>query len=95
VQPVPGARALLTKQTGERLTFEIISTQPQGSGTALDGRLIRSEDRNHNGEVVAYQFAATASDVQLGNDRTRLWQIKSLTDPYGATAQFQYATQQV
>jgi RHS repeat-associated protein len=94
-QAVPGAIAILTRQTGERLIFEMINTQPSGSAAVLDGRLIRSEDRNHNAEVVSYVFGATATDTQLSNDRTRLWQISSLTDPYGVAASFQYGNQQV
>ena len=94
-QAVPGALAVLTKQTGERLIFEIVNTQSGGLSSALDARLTRTEDRNHNAEIVSYVFAASATDSQLSNDRTRLWQIKSLTDAYGAAATFQYGTQQV
>ena len=97
-QPTPiavGARAVLTMHSGERDVFEIISTQTGGGGGALDARFIRFEDRNGNAEVVGYVNAAAATDAQLGFDRTRLWQVRTLTDMYGVAATFEYGPAQV
>jgi RHS repeat-associated protein len=86
--------AVLLAHTGEKYKFEVITT---GLGAPGDrqARLVRIEDRNGEAISIAYAYPAGATTADLGGDRTRLWQIQSVTDAYGLSAAFSYEPLQV
>jgi len=94
------ATAELTTHDGHVYTFEIIrpvdDTVPDFNNEPPDftwvqwGRLVKIEDRNGNGYDIAYNFVYNASTAALGGDRTKLWQIDTVTDAYGEVATFTY-----
>jgi RHS repeat-associated protein len=92
VEPSPASAktAVVTRQTGEQLKFEIINVQGSGA-TQYQGRLISLVDRNGNATTVSYRFAASSSDSALGGDRKKLWQINQATDSHGVAATFNYS----
>ncbi len=75
-------------QGGHHLIFEIFE-----EGGTKRGRLIRREDRNGQGSTVTYIYPVTATDGDLGGDRTRLWQMATVVDSYGNTAAITYGTE--
>jgi RHS repeat-associated protein len=86
--------AVLRKQDGSRLVYEVIRTSTDVNTTQRWGRLLRREDRNGNAIAVAYNFPRDATDAAMANSRAKLWQIASATDAYGRAATFTYATAQ-
>jgi RHS repeat-associated protein len=88
------AQAVLTANDGHVYTFEVIDTVEVGDPDR-DARLVSIADRNGNTTVLTYAYPASASDDDLGFDRTRLWQIATITDPYGVTATVSYHADRV
>lgn len=84
----------LLHHDGRKLVFEVINT---ANYTTVDrqARLIRRVDRNGNATVIAYTYPANATSAALGNDRSRLWMMSSITDPSGLQAQVTYRTAKV
>lgn len=89
--PLNAATAVLTEWNGNRIVFEIVNTGVD----VRSGRLLGVADPNNNVVAVAYLFAANATLAELGNDRTRLWQIATVTDHYGLVGSFDYAPAKV
>jgi RHS repeat-associated protein len=89
--PAAAATAVLTEWNGNRTVFEIINTGVD----VRSGRLLTLADPNGNTVSVAYRFAASATLTQLGNDRTRLWQLSSITDHFGLVGTVEYAAAKV
>jgi RHS repeat-associated protein len=76
--------AVLTMQTGEKWLFDIVTQE----GTP-EGRVTQKQDRNGNAVVISYVYPANIPSEQLGSGS--IWEIASVTDPYGAKATFSYA----
>ncbi len=84
--------AILEYDDGEKIVFEIFEESLSGR---KKGRFSKRIDRNGNELVVNYVWPRNTSNGDLGNDRTKLWQIATVTDPYGHTASFHYKTSKV
>jgi RHS repeat-associated protein len=82
--------AVLSGRNGWAHTFEIIRVSPNPLSAERFGRLLSESDRNGNTVTIAYEFAANASDADLGQDRSRLFRMTSITDAYGAQALITY-----
>jgi len=87
--------AVLRTHGGNRVIFDLIRTSPDANTTRYYGRFRIFRNRNDVDLVVDYQFAPTATDAELGNDRFQLWKIASVTDGYGRVATFTYGATQV
>jgi RHS repeat-associated protein len=81
--------AVLTLQTGEKLRFELIDVSEAGR-LILAGRFVSFADRSGNTISATYVQPASASDLQLGGDRRKLWHIHHVTDMHGTRATFNY-----
>jgi RHS repeat-associated protein len=77
--PFAAKLAVLERNEGGALWFEVINVDPTSTDT-IEARLIAVVDRNSNQLAVSYQFAASATDQQLGSDRTQLWKKKQIDD---------------
>lgn len=86
--PLAAATAVLTEWNGNQTVFELVNT----GVNIRSGRLQKELDPNANAVTIAYKFAANATLSQLGNDRTKLWQMASVTDNHGLSGTFDYAT---
>ncbi|MBD3222239.1 hypothetical protein GF314_13460, partial [bacterium] len=82
--------ATLRSHSGTVFTFEIIRTDPDPDAGRRWGRLVSMADRNGNATTISYAYGRTATDGELGYDRSRLWQINQVTDAYGHVATFHY-----
>lgn len=81
--------ALLTEHDGDTASFEVIITDMAASATA-HGRVTAITPRGSMPTVFAYQFDTTSSDAILGYDRSKLWNLSAITDPFGLQAQVTY-----
>jgi RHS repeat-associated protein len=89
---IPAAvRAVLTATNGVRTTFELVRTANNPASTDRRGRVTALADRNGNAITMTYEFAAQASDADLGSDRAKLLRLTQVTDAYGRSAHFAYA----
>ncbi|HYE08174.1 MAG TPA: hypothetical protein VEL07_21860, partial [Planctomycetota bacterium] len=75
---------------GSTYHFALIRVSSDSAATERVGRLTSIADRNGHAITVAYAFAVNATDVALGYERVRLWQIATITDAYGKVASFTY-----
>ena len=91
VNQAAAVTAVLTTRDGWKYTFEILRTETSLLTANRFGRLVRQADRNNNAIVIAYQHPASASDAALGNDRSKLWKIATITDALGRAANFTYS----
>lgn len=86
----------ITGHDGAVTTYEVINAGAAASTADPDpvpewhARVVRIADRNGNAVTLAYVHDALADDAALGWDRTRLWQLATVTDAYGRTASFTY-----
>jgi len=83
--------AVLDLVNGDRYWFEVFPPddfiQPI---THLSARIYSMQNRNGYSTGIAYQFAANSDDATLNYDRTQLWNISYVIDPYGHAAYFNY-----
>lgn len=86
-QPTVGGTATYTIHDGTTFAFEFID---DGSGL-LRARLTQILDRNSNSTTVGYVFPAASATADLGGNRLNLWQIATITDAHGLSAQITYA----
>jgi RHS repeat-associated protein len=90
--PFAAQTALLTKLNGESYLFEIINTEGGTNPSSLSARLSYMADRNDNTYGVDYLFQASATDAELGYDRSLLWEAADVGDMYGSYVYLQYPT---
>jgi YD repeat-containing protein len=81
---------VLERHDGTQRHYEVFNRWGQTEPNQLFARLTAEVDRNGNQTTIAYQFAADATDTELGNDRSKLWMAQSVTDAYGRTMTIQY-----
>ncbi|MBA3707495.1 MAG: RHS repeat protein, partial [Planctomycetes bacterium] len=85
--PSQATTAVLTRFTGERLTFELYSESSIGG--QLTGRITSLTDRN--GEQITWTWKYAVNDTSLtGSLRTKLAILDHVTDAYGQTTTFIY-----
>jgi RHS repeat-associated protein len=80
------ATAVATGHNGFSYAFEMIR---DNNGRRF-GRLTRIADRNGQGITISYRYVRDASNDELSDDRSRLWQIRTIIDAYGNTAKPHY-----
>ena len=87
--------AVLSKLTGEVLTFDVFRTSPNAATTERVARLRTITDRNGNTQTLSYAYPVTTDPAQCGGDLQKLWMVSTIADAHGRTATLTYRSTQV
>ncbi len=83
--------AVITDVDGSSKAFELVNVA--GSATSGYARLVRITNRaGVNVQALTYRYAASASLAELGNDRSRLWQVATVIAADQTQATYTYDT---
>ena len=89
-----GKTIKVTAYNGTALTFEVIQLASEPN-PVYAARLTTIADRNGYRTQLTYHYNPGVDDDDIAISPDRQWQINTVTDPYGRSANFHYKAQQV